>query len=395
MKRTRPIYVIVFVILSTLLGPASDALWGLDIVLERVFQGFEYDLNIYWVSPDTLAITNYDKPYMLIFNIEQNRGKMVTVEDVPDKTQCHYEILDADLDAQKLILQVYYEKERLKDIYQYYLYDVATGRITNLETEAEAIRANPEAYFKDFRYYFASEEKPISKNAYKYVLYRYDRYTGKKDIPYDSDESYPFDILQYDKEQGLIFAKDYLGGRFYIIPYDGNTLGTPQNIGYESGGNAALLLGRYIVGAGESVEEDFAKVVIRKINSNQIVKKIPQLETNFGYSQRVFAVNPRKNLLAILGLNYNQLQYPDFPDCISIYRYIPEAEINDDRVRFRSGPSTSAEILGVFNKKDRVKIYERSEKPMTIGDQTSYWYKVKKSDGKEVWVFGAFLTFLD
>jgi hypothetical protein len=361
MKRTRPIYVIVFVIFSTLLGPASDALWGLDIVLERVFQGFEYDLNIYWVSPDTLAIIDYNEPYMLVFNVEQNRGKMVTVEDVPDKTKCTYQILDADLDAQKLILQVYYEKERLKNIYQYYLYDLATGRITNLETEAEAIRANPEAYFKDFRYYFASEKEPISKTAYRYILYRYDRYTGVKERLYFSEEPlYYFDILQYDKEQGLIFAKSYLGGRFYIIPYDGNTLGTPQDIGYERGGNAALLLGRYIVGAGESVEEDFAKVVIRKVNSNQIVKKILQLETNFGYSQRVFAVNPRKNLLAILGLNYNQLQYPDFPDCISIYLYIPEAEINDDRVRFRSGPSTSAEILGVFNKKDRVKIYERS-----------------------------------
>ncbi len=78
-----------------------------------------------------------------------------------------------------------------------------------------------------------------------------------------------------------------------------------------------------------------------------------------------------------------------------IYRVLVDGEINDDRVRYRSGPSTGAEILGMFNKHDKVKVVELSKEKAVIDGQEHYWYKVRTRDGKDVWVYGAYLTILE
>ncbi|MCX7655393.1 MAG: SH3 domain-containing protein [Treponemataceae bacterium] len=54
-----------------------------------------------------------------------------------------------------------------------------------------------------------------------------------------------------------------------------------------------------------------------------------------------------------------------------------EGEINDKRVRYRSGPSTNAEILGMFNKKDKVQvIHNYISYPIVLGE---YWKNVNNA----------------
>lgn len=67
--------------------------------------------------------------------------------------------------------------------------------------------------------------------------------------------------------------------------------------------------------------------------------------------------------------------------------------VNDNRVRIRSTPSTSADILGYVYEMEHALVLEKGTKQETIGGQTSLWYKIKMWDNREGWVFGAFLDF--
>ncbi len=65
--------------------------------------------------------------------------------------------------------------------------------------------------------------------------------------------------------------------------------------------------------------------------------------------------------------------------------------LNDDNVRLRKGPSTSAENLGTYPVKTGFRILEKGTAEETIGGQKNVWYKVRLLDGTEGWFFGAFV----
>jgi hypothetical protein len=66
--------------------------------------------------------------------------------------------------------------------------------------------------------------------------------------------------------------------------------------------------------------------------------------------------------------------------------------LNDNNVRLRKTPSTSADIIGNYPIKTGFRILEKGTKEETIGSQKNVWYKVRLLDGKEGWFFGAFVA---
>jgi hypothetical protein len=65
--------------------------------------------------------------------------------------------------------------------------------------------------------------------------------------------------------------------------------------------------------------------------------------------------------------------------------------VNDDKVRLRAAPATTAAIVAELSKGTRLAV--RAFKPAveTIGDWTGLWTKVELEDGRSGWVFGYFL----
>jgi len=387
-----------------LLGPYAATLWGLDTILVKQYSGYDpNDDRIHWVSPDILLVEhsiyfNAQIPYMTLINIETNKIHKLIIPDIEPKANCLYNILDVDMAAQMVLFVVFIDaiegKKIRPSIDKYYLYDVASDRITNLETEAEAIQANPDAYFKEFRYF---DTLDYDSNTKRYFVRKEDRYAMIQDVISGKQDRYPYyyERDQYDKEWGLFFIKETYD--YCVIPYDGKQLGEKQVIGFNMHGYSKFFLGRYLVGVYAKTMEDMLDigvepVAIENLHTNTILqfKNVYSITPN----QQMYAVNPQKNLIAVCGFSYSYIDR-DYIRAMYLFRYYPKGKINDSRVRYRSGPSTSAEVLGMFEKGERVIILERSAKPMTIGEDTKYWYKVQRSDGKAVWVYGAFLTIVD
>ena len=60
----------------------------------------------------------------------------------------------------------------------------------------------------------------------------------------------------------------------------------------------------------------------------------------------------------------------------------PVALVNVEKLNIRSGPSTSYDIIGSFEKEDSVDL-------ISIKDG---WYKIKLEDGKKAWTNGQYIT---
>lgn len=60
----------------------------------------------------------------------------------------------------------------------------------------------------------------------------------------------------------------------------------------------------------------------------------------------------------------------------------PVSLVNVDKLNIRSGPSTSCDIIGVFEKEDSVNL-------ISIKDG---WYKIELKDGKKAWTNGQYIT---
>ena len=72
------------------------------------------------------------------------------------------------------------------------------------------------------------------------------------------------------------------------------------------------------------------------------------------------------------------------------------ALVNDNRVRLRSDYTLEGDILGHVNTGEEVIVMEQSPRQETIGNQTSYWYKVvSKESYIKGWMFGSFLDFIE
>lgn len=62
-----------------------------------------------------------------------------------------------------------------------------------------------------------------------------------------------------------------------------------------------------------------------------------------------------------------------------------------DNLRIRSKPSINSEIVGNLAKLSEITLYEESVHKDTIDNIESPWYKTKTADGKDGWVFGAYV----
>lgn len=67
------------------------------------------------------------------------------------------------------------------------------------------------------------------------------------------------------------------------------------------------------------------------------------------------------------------------------------ARITSGNVRIRSQPNLQGTQLGYVQTNDTVEILERSNEKMVVQDMNNYWYKIRKPDGMEGWVYGEFV----
>jgi len=67
------------------------------------------------------------------------------------------------------------------------------------------------------------------------------------------------------------------------------------------------------------------------------------------------------------------------------------ARITSGNVRVRSQPNLQGAQLGYVQTNDMVEILERSAEKMVVQDMNNYWYKIRKPDGMEGWVYGEFV----
>jgi len=268
---------------------------------------------------------------------------------------------------------------------------VASGTMTELLTNTDVFKNyyRNEVYFLDLRYYL---DNILDKKADLISTLKWDRYTGNQEVIYvQKGDVFIGKIYDYDRFRNVLLALgdcDYS----YLVPYDGTSCGDPVNMMYWRKGSQRLVWGKYILGFGKiPTGPDFGSVALWFGTKKQI-QEIPYLFTiDDSNKKNLFAVNHRTNQMAVVGF----YDLKKFEPGLYIYRVLADGEINDDRVRYRSGPSTGAEILGMFNKNDKVKVIELSKEKAAIGGQEHYWYKVRTRDGKDVWVYGAYLTILD
>ena len=67
------------------------------------------------------------------------------------------------------------------------------------------------------------------------------------------------------------------------------------------------------------------------------------------------------------------------------------ARITSTNVRIREQPTLQGKQLGYVQTNDTVEILERSTEMMRIDTMNNYWYKIRKADGMEGWVYGEFV----
>jgi len=71
---------------------------------------------------------------------------------------------------------------------------------------------------------------------------------------------------------------------------------------------------------------------------------------------------------------------------------VPYFQLNDDRVRLRASPTTSAAVLQTLPKSALFKSVDRTDARETIGGVTERWYKILlRGSATQGWVFGGFI----
>jgi hypothetical protein len=375
----------------------GSTLFSLDVVLEQSYP--DYDPNAYevfWIGDDTVLLNvpwGYGSEIILL-NIYTKKGKIIRLQPEVHDEKDYYTILAIDQEQQKFIFNFRVENSQGKEIKNvYYEYDVASGTMTELLTNTDIFKDyyKGETYFLDLRYYFKYK---YDKNARLTSLVKWDRYTGNEEVVFvqkQKDDIFIYNVYDYDRFRNVLLAKGEIY-RSYLVPYDGTTCGEPIETTYTAYRSNRLVWGKYILGFGKISAGPFIGSVALWSSTTKQPQEIPDLYTiDDSNKTKVFAVNHRTNQIAVVGF----YELKKFEPGLYIYRVLADGEINDDRVRYRSGPSTSAEILGMFNKHDKVKVIELSKEKAVIDGQEHYWYKVRTRDGKDVWVYGAYLTILE
>lgn len=390
--RRKPVILTLFMVLWM-----GSTLFSLDVVLEQSYPTYNPNgCEVFWVGDDTILVNvpigiNSE---IILLNIYTKKGKIIKLQPEVNDEKDYYTILAIDQEQQKFIFNFRVENSQGKEIKNvYYEYDVASGTMTELVTNIEAFKdfKKGETYFLDLRYYFKYK---YDKNARLTSLVKWDRYTGNEEVVFvqkQKDDIFIYNVYDYDRFRNVLLAKGEIY-RSYLVPYDGTTCGEPIETTYTAYSSNRLVWGKYILGFGKISAGPFIGSVALWSSTTKQPQEIPDLYTiDDSNKTKVFAVNHRTNQIAVVGF----YELKKFEPGLYIYRVLADGEINDDRVRYRSGPSTSAEILGMFNKHDKVKVIELSKEKAVIDGQEHYWYKVRTRDGKDVWVYGAYLTILE
>lgn len=67
------------------------------------------------------------------------------------------------------------------------------------------------------------------------------------------------------------------------------------------------------------------------------------------------------------------------------------AYVVDSDVRMRDAGSSAGSVIGKFDFAERVEVLEQSREMETIGGKKRPWFRVRRSNGAEGWIFGGFL----
>jgi hypothetical protein len=70
----------------------------------------------------------------------------------------------------------------------------------------------------------------------------------------------------------------------------------------------------------------------------------------------------------------------------------PRATVINSRLRVRSAPSLEGEMLGMLEIGEEVRILEKSDQELNIGELTDFWYRIDNGNGLNGWAYGAFLN---
>jgi len=393
-SKLRNIPVILALFMALWMG---STLFSLDVVLEQSYPTYNPNgCEVFWVGDDIILVNvpigiNSE---IILLNIYTKKGKIIKLQPEVNDEKDYYTILAIDQEQQKFIFNFRVENSQGKEIKNvYYEYDVASGTMTELLTNTDIFKDyyKGETYFLDLRYYFKYK---YDKNARLTSLVKWDRYTGNEEVVFvqkQKDDIFIYNVYDYDRFRNVLLAKGEIY-RSYLVPYDGTTCGEPIETTYTAYSSNRLVWGKYILGFGKISAGPFIGSVALWFGTTKQLQEIPDLYTiDDGNKTHLFSVNHRTNQIAVVGF-YDRKK---FESGLYIYRVLADGEINDDRVRYRNGPSTSAEILGMFNKNDKVKVVELSKEKAVIDGQEHYWYKVRTRDGKDVWVYGAYLTILE
>jgi hypothetical protein len=81
----------------------------------------------------------------------------------------------------------------------------------------------------------------------------------------------------------------------------------------------------------------------------------------------------------------------DIPGISSSSLAQPQAAVINSRLRVRSAPSLEGEMLGMLEIGEEVRVLERSDQELNIGDLTDFWYRIDNGNGLVGWAYGAFL----
>jgi hypothetical protein len=69
----------------------------------------------------------------------------------------------------------------------------------------------------------------------------------------------------------------------------------------------------------------------------------------------------------------------------------PRATVINSRLRVRSAPSLEGEMLGMLEIGEEVRVLEKSDQELNIGELTDFWYRIDNGNGLTGWAYGAFL----
>jgi hypothetical protein len=69
----------------------------------------------------------------------------------------------------------------------------------------------------------------------------------------------------------------------------------------------------------------------------------------------------------------------------------PRATVINSRLRVRSAPSLEGEMLGLLEIGEEVRVLEKSDQELNIGELTDFWYRIDNGNSLTGWAYGAFL----